>query len=189
MTDPAAINEDVLAKLKRLDGFYAEVERVLVGQRLLIDQFLIGLLAGGRLSRRRSGVGKDAGGAGVFLARCISFSRMQFTPDLLPADVLGTQIFNPRTGKFSIKKGPVFADLMLRDEINRTRPRSRGATLEAMQEQQVTLGTVVTNSNSVPSARPRRIRSSRKELTRFPKRNSTDLCSRSRSHTRTRPTS
>src|SRR5881398_1894225 len=70
----------------------------------------------------------------------LSFSRIQFTPDLLPADVIGTQIYNPRTGEFTIKKGPVFANLVLADEINRAPAKVQSALLEAMQERQVTLG-------------------------------------------------
>ena len=141
MTEPAAINEDVLAKRKRLDGFYAEVERVLVGQRLLIDRLLVGLLTGGHLLLEGvPGLAKTLAVRTVARTLQLSFSRIQFTPDLLPADVLGTQIFNPRTGEFSIKKGPVFANLILADEINRAPAKVQSALLEAMQEQQVTLG-------------------------------------------------
>ena len=128
MTDPAAINEDVLAKRKRLDGFYAEVERVLVGQRLLIDRLLVGLLTGGHLLLEGvPGLAKTLAVRTVARTLQLSFSRIQFTPDLLPADVLGTQIFNPRTGEFSIKKGPVFANLILADEINRAPAKVQGA--------------------------------------------------------------
>lgn len=141
MIDAAAINQQVLSKRKQLEAFYAEVERVLVGQRLLIDRMLVGLLTGGHLLLEGvPGLAKTLAVRTVAQTMQLSFSRIQFTPDLLPADLLGTQIFNPRTGDFSIKKGPVFANLILADEINRAPAKVQSALLEAMQEQQVTLG-------------------------------------------------
>jgi MoxR-like ATPase len=141
VTDPAAINEQALAKRKQLDEFYAEIERVLVGQRPLVDRLLIGLLTGGHLLLEGvPGLAKTLAVRTVAGTLDLSFSRIQFTPDLLPADVLGTQVFNPRTGEFSIKKGPVFANLILADEINRAPAKVQSALLEAMQERQVTLG-------------------------------------------------
>src|SRR5205807_8169231 len=119
----------------------AEVERVLVGQRLLVDRMLIGLLTGGHLLLEGvPGLAKTLAVRTVARTLHLSFSRIQFTPDLLPADVLGTQVFNPRSGEFSIKKGPIFANLILADEINRAPAKVQSALLEAMQEQQVTLG-------------------------------------------------
>src|SRR5947209_4838375 len=139
--DPAAINEQALAKRKQLDGFYAEVERVLVGQRPLVDRMLIGLLTGGHLLLEGvPGLAKTLAVRTVARTLQLGFSRIQFTPDLLPAAVLGTQVFNPRSGEFSIKKGPIFANLILADEINRAPAKVQSALLEAMQEQQVTLG-------------------------------------------------
>jgi MoxR-like ATPase len=135
------ISQDALAKRKRLDGFFAEVERVLVGQRPLVERMLIGLLTGGHLLLEGvPGLAKTLAVRTVAGTLHLTFSRIQFTPDLLPADLLGTQIFNPRTGEFSIKKGPVFANLILADEINRAPAKVQSALLEAMQEQQVTLG-------------------------------------------------
>src|SRR4051794_2234435 len=135
------INQDALAQRKRLDGFYAEVERVLVGQRPLVDRLLIGLLTGGHLLLEGvPGLAKTLAVRTVARTLHLSFTRIQFTPDLLPADVLGTQVFTPRTGEFSIKRGPIFANLILADEINRAPAKVQSALLEAMQEQQVTLG-------------------------------------------------
>jgi MoxR-like ATPase len=139
--DPAAINQQALAQRKRLDAFYAAVERVLVGQRPLVDRMLVGLLTNGHLLLEGvPGLAKTLAVSTIAQALHLSFRRVQFTPDLLPADVLGTQVFNPRTGEFSIKKGPVFANLILADEINRAPAKVQSALLEAMQEHQVTLG-------------------------------------------------
>jgi MoxR-like ATPase len=139
--DPVAINQQALAHRKRLDAFYAGVERVLVGQRPLVDRMLVGLLTNGHLLLEGvPGLAKTLAVRTVARALRLSFQRVQFTPDLLPADVLGTQVFNPRTGEFSIKKGPVFANLILADEINRAPAKVQSALLEAMQEHQVTLG-------------------------------------------------
>jgi MoxR-like ATPase len=125
----------------RLDPLYAEIEKVIVGQRTLLDRLLVGLLTGGHmLLEGVPGLAKTL--AVRTLAQCLrlTFRRIQFTPDLLPADVIGTQIYNPRSGEFSIKKGPVFANLVLADEINRAPAKVQSALLEAMQERQVTIG-------------------------------------------------
>ncbi len=148
--DPAAVQQQVQAQRARLDTFFAEVERVLVGQRALVDRLLVGLLTGGHLLLEGvPGLAKTLAVRTVARTLQLSFQRIQFTPDLLPADVLGTQIFNPRTGEFSIKKGPIFANLILADEINRAPAKVQSALLEAMQEQQVTLG-----DHTYPLARP-----------------------------------
>jgi MoxR-like ATPase len=137
----AELNERVRAQRGRLDGFYVEVGRVLVGLRPLVDRVLIGLLTGGHLLLEGvPGLAKTLAVRTIAQALHLSFQRVQFTPDLLPADVLGTQIFNPRTGEFSIRRGPVFANLVLADEVNRAPAKVQSALLEAMQEQQVTLG-------------------------------------------------
>jgi MoxR-like ATPase len=135
------INRRVAAQRQRLDAFYGQVGRVLVGQRTLIDRLLIGLLTGGHLLLEGvPGLAKTLAVRTVARTLQLSFHRIQFTPDLLPADVVGTQIYNPRTGEFSVKPGPVFANLVLADEINRAPAKVQSALLEAMQEQQVTLG-------------------------------------------------
>src|SRR5438067_12324648 len=134
-------NERVETQRRRLDPFYSQVERVLVGQRMLVDRMLIGLLTGGHLLLEDvPGLAKTLAVRTVARTLHLSFQRIQFTPDLLPADVLGTQIFNPRSGEFTIRQGPVFANLILADEINRAPAKVQSALLEAMQEQQVTLG-------------------------------------------------
>jgi MoxR-like ATPase len=125
----------------RLNPLYAEIEKVIVGQRAMIDRLLIGLLTGGHiLLEGVPGLAKTLAVRTVAQGLRLSFHRIQFTPDLLPADVIGTQIYNPRTGEFSIKKGPVFANLVLADEINRAPAKVQSALLEAMQENQVTIG-------------------------------------------------
>jgi MoxR-like ATPase len=124
-----------------LGPLYAEIEKIIVGQRAMIDRILIGLLTGGHiLLEGVPGLAKTLAVRTVAQGLRLSFHRIQFTPDLLPADVIGTQIYNPRTGEFSIKKGPVFAHLVLADEINRAPAKVQSALLEAMQEKQVTIG-------------------------------------------------
>jgi len=114
---------------------------VIVGQRAMVDRLLIGLLTGGHiLLEGVPGLAKTLAVRTVARGLRLSFQRIQFTPDLLPADVIGTQIYNPRTGEFSIKKGPIFANLVLADEINRAPAKVQSALLEAMQEKQVTIG-------------------------------------------------
>src|SRR3954469_6627613 len=104
----------------RLAPFYAAVEGVLIGQRRLLDRLLIGLLTDGHvLLEGVPGVAKTLAVRTVARALHLKFQRIQFTPDLLPADVIGTQIYNPRTGEFTVKPGPVFANVVLADEINR----------------------------------------------------------------------
>jgi MoxR-like ATPase len=124
-----------------LDPLYAEIGKVIVGQRTLLDRLLLALLAGGHvLLEGVPGLAKTLAVRTLARGLRLSFSRIQFTPDLLPADVIGTQIYNPRTGEFSVKRGPVFANLVLADEINRAPAKVQSALLEAMGEKQVTIG-------------------------------------------------
>src|SRR6266481_3580399 len=124
-----------------LDRLYTELEKVIVGQRTMIDRLLVGLLTGGHiLLEGVPGLAKTLAVRTLARGLRLSFHRIQFTPDLLPADVIGTQIYNPRTGEFSIRKGPIFANLVLADEINRAPAKVQSALLEAMQEKQVTIG-------------------------------------------------
>lgn len=124
-----------------LAPLYQEIEKVIVGQRVMIDRLLAGLLTGGHiLLEGVPGLAKTLAVRTLAQALHLTFRRIQFTPDLLPADVIGTQIYNPRTGEFTIKKGPVFANLVLADEINRAPAKVQSALLEAMQEKQVTIG-------------------------------------------------
>ena len=137
----AAINERVKESSACVQRIMQEMGKVIVGQRLLIERLLVGLLANGHvLLEGVPGLAKTL--SVKTLARTIStkFQRIQFTPDLLPADLLGTLIFNPRDGGFSVKKGPIFANIILADEINRAPAKVQSALLEAMQERQVTIG-------------------------------------------------
>jgi MoxR-like ATPase len=125
----------------RLDALYAELANVIIGQRPVLDRLLVGLLAGGHiLLEGVPGLAKTLAVRTLAQGLRLSFRRIQFTPDLLPADVIGTQIYNPRSGDFTVKKGPIFANLVLADEINRAPAKVQSALLEAMQEKQVTIG-------------------------------------------------
>jgi MoxR-like ATPase len=143
MTEPH-LQADELAPLRAgLDPLFAEMAKVMVGQRVVLDRMIIGLLVGGHLLLEGvPGLAKTL--AARTLAACLQlqFSRVQFTPDLLPADIVGTQIYNPRSGEFTVKQGPVFANIVLADEINRAPAKVQSALLEAMQEGQVTIGDV-----------------------------------------------
>ncbi|MFO0879129.1 MAG: AAA family ATPase [Gemmataceae bacterium] len=120
---------------------HAQVGRVLVGQKGLVDRLLVGMLTGGHvLLEGVPGLAKTLTVRTLARALRLSFKRIQFTPDLLPADVIGTQIYLPRTGEFTVKKGPIFANIVLADEINRAPAKVQSALLEAMQERQVTIG-------------------------------------------------
>jgi len=118
-----------------------ELGRVIVGQNYLVERLIVGMLANGHvLLEGVPGLAKTL--SVKSLAQCIDvkFSRLQFTPDMLPADVIGTQVYNPQSGSFSTRRGPVFANLILADEINRAPAKVQSALLEAMQERQVTIG-------------------------------------------------
>src|SRR6202165_2238639 len=118
-----------------------EVAKRVVGQEVMVERLLVGLRTGGHiLLEGVPGLAKTLAVRTLSQGLRLSFKRIQFTPDLLPADVVGTQIYNPRTGDFTIKKGPVFANLVLADEINRAPAKVQSALLEAMQENQVTIG-------------------------------------------------
>jgi len=135
------INRRVQDVRATLGPLYAEIEQVIVGQKQMIDRLLIGLLTGGHiLLEGVPGLAKTLAVRTLAASLRVSFSRIQFTPDLLPADVIGTQIYNPRTGEFTVKRGPIFANLVLADEINRAPAKVQSALLEAMQEKQVTIG-------------------------------------------------
>src|SRR5216683_8408451 len=139
--DIQEFNRRVAQLRSSLGPLYAELEKVIVGQRQLLDRLLVGLLTGGHmLLEGVPGLAKTLAVRTLAQSLRLSFHRIQFTPDLLPADVIGTQIYNPRSGEFSIKKGPIFANLVLADEINRAPAKVQSALLEAMQEKQVTIG-------------------------------------------------
>ena len=137
----AAINEQVKRESEFVRTLIGEIGKVIVGQRYLVERLLIGLLADGHvLLEGVPGLAKTLSVKTLSAAIQTSFHRIQFTPDLLPADVIGTLIYNPKDGEFRIKKGPVFANLILADEINRAPAKVQSALLEAMQERQVTIG-------------------------------------------------
>jgi MoxR-like ATPase len=122
-------------------GLLGEINRVLVGQKYLVERLLIGLLANGHvLLEGVPGLAKTLAVKSLAKAIHARFARLQFTPDMLPADVVGTQIYNPQSGQFSTRRGPIFANLVLADEINRAPAKVQSALLEAMQEKQVTIG-------------------------------------------------
>lgn len=135
------IHEEIEKESIIVQTITSEVSRAIIGQKYLISRLLVGLLANGHiLIEGVPGLAKTY--AVRTLARAIktAFHRIQFTPDLLPADIIGTMIYNQRTNAFTVSKGPVFANLILADEINRTPPKVQSALLEAMQEHQVTIG-------------------------------------------------
>src|SRR5438477_9672046 len=137
----SSISEDVSKLQGRFTALKAEVGKVLVGQDDMLHRLLLGLLAGGHvLLEGVPGLAKTLVIRTLASALEGTFSRIQFTPDMLPGDVIGTQIYNPREGTYSIKKGPVFGNFILADEINRAPAKVQAALLEAMQERQVTLG-------------------------------------------------
>jgi MoxR-like ATPase len=136
-----AINDRVKEEAACLYRLREEIGRVIVGQRYLVDRLLIGLLANGHvLLEGVPGLAKTLSVKTLAQTIDASFQRLQFTPDLLPADLIGTLIYNPREGNFTTKKGPVFANIILADEINRAPAKVQSALLEAMQERQVTIG-------------------------------------------------
>jgi MoxR-like ATPase len=139
--DIKAIQAEVEEKSKFLSTLTSEIRKVIVGQNYLVERLLVGLLADGHiLIEGVPGLAKTL--SIKTLSDCIqaSFQRLQFTPDLLPADLIGTMVFSPSEGKFYPKKGPIFANLILADEINRAPAKVQSALLEAMQERQVTIG-------------------------------------------------
>ena len=136
-----ALNEQVERESRFVPDLQKAVSRVIVGQRYLIDRLLIGLLCDGHvLIEGVPGLAKTLSISTLARAIDTSFQRIQFTPDLLPADIVGTQIYNPRDHSFTAKKGPIFSNLILADEINRAPAKVQSALLECMQERQVTIG-------------------------------------------------
>ncbi|MGD9763680.1 MAG: AAA family ATPase [Candidatus Binatia bacterium] len=139
--DVGAVNEHVQQASAFVYRLREEVGKVLVGQRYVVDRLLVGLLANGHiLLEGVPGLAKTLAVKTLAQAIDASFHRIQFTPDLLPADLIGTLIYNPRDGAFTTKRGPIFAHLILADEINRAPAKVQSALLEAMQERQVTIG-------------------------------------------------
>jgi MoxR-like ATPase len=140
--DVEALNRFIHTESAFLDPLQRVAAEVIVGQRAMMDRLLIGLLTKGHiLLEGMPGLAKTLAIKTLSQAVDARFSRIQFTPDLLPADVVGTTIYNPATAQFTIRKGPIFANFVLADEINRAPAKVQSALLEAMQERQVTIGT------------------------------------------------
>ncbi len=136
-----AINEKVKEESAFIEVLKAEIEKVIVGQKYLINRLFVGLLANGHiLIEGVPGLAKTLSVKVLSQAIKTKFQRLQFTPDLLPADLIGTPVYNPKDGNFTIKKGPIFANIILADEINRAPAKVQSALLEAMQERQITIG-------------------------------------------------
>src|SRR5437868_10677881 len=141
MKSTQEITQEVRELGQWIPGLRQQVGHVIIGQKYLVDRLLLGLLANGHLLLEGvPGLAKTL--TVKTMAACIQtgFQRLQFTPDLLPADLIGTLIYNPRTGEFTTKLGPIFSNLILADEINRAPAKVQSALLEAMQERQVTIG-------------------------------------------------
>src|ERR1700746_957979 len=140
-TGITAINEAVQEASAFVRPLFTELGKVIVGQTYLGEPLVIGLLANWHvLLGGVPGLSKTRSGKSLACCLHVKFSRLQFTPDMLPADVIGTQIYNPQSGAFTTRKGPIFANLVLADEINRAPAKVQSALLEAMQEKQVTIG-------------------------------------------------
>ena len=140
-TDAAALTERIRESSLAVSALLAEVRKVIVGQPKMVERLVIGLLADGHvLLEGVPGLAKTLAVRTLARGLDASFSRIQFTPDLLPADLIGTLVFNPKTQEFVARRGPVFAHIVLADEINRAPAKVQSALLEAMQERQVTIG-------------------------------------------------
>ena len=139
--DVQRIKEQVLRYSDDIEAIRTQVRKVLVGQDVMLSRLLIALFTGGHvLLEGLPGLAKTTAIKALASAIQCKFNRIQFTPDLLPADLIGTMIYNPREGSFGTRKGPIFANLILADEINRAPSKVQSALLEAMQERQVTIG-------------------------------------------------
>jgi MoxR-like ATPase len=135
------LNEKIKQESQFVDDLFSEIGKVIVGQKEMIQRLIIGLLGNGHvLLEGLPGLAKTLAINSLASSMDAKFQRIQFTPDLLPADLLGTMIYNQKDGDFKIKKGPIFANFILADEINRAPAKVQSALLEAMQERQVTIG-------------------------------------------------
>jgi len=141
MTDIKSLNERIQRDSAFVDVLVMEIGKVIVGQKYMVERLLIGLLANGHvLLEGVPGLAKTLSIKTLAAAIQAKFQRIQFTPDLLPADLIGTMIYNQKNGEFTVRKGPIFANFILADEINRAPAKVQSALLEAMQERQVTIG-------------------------------------------------
>ncbi len=141
ITDIRLINEKIQEQSAFIDLLMTELDKVIIGQKYMVERLLIGLLSNGHiLLEGVPGLAKTLAIKSLAQTIDAQFSRIQFTPDLLPADLIGTVIYNQKKEEFSVKKGPIFANFILADEINRAPAKVQSALLEAMQERQVTIG-------------------------------------------------
>ena len=139
--DIYALNEAIKKESQFVDRTLSEVSKVVVGQREMLEAILMGLLTGGHvLLEGVPGLAKTLTISSIAQAISLGFQRVQFTPDLLPTDLIGTQIYDAKSGEFRVKKGPIFTNIVLADEINRAPAKVQSALLEAMAEKQVTIG-------------------------------------------------
>ena len=170
--DLQALNQQIHLESGFVEQLKAETSKVIVGQEQMLEKLLIGLLTKGHiLLEGMPGLAKTMAIRTLAQAVDARFSRIQFTPDLLPADVLGTMIYNPARSEFTVRKGPVFSNFVLADEINRAPAKVQSALLEAMQERQVTIGS---ETHSLCSLL--KILLSKKAPTRSRKRKQTVFC-------------
>ncbi len=139
--DISALNEKIKQESAFIDLLMSEIGKVIVGQKMMVERLVVGLLADGHvLLEGVPGLAKTLAINSLSSAMKAKFQRIQFTPDLLPADLVGTMIYNQKDGNFLIRKGPIFSNFILADEINRAPAKVQSALLEAMQERQVTIG-------------------------------------------------
>lgn len=139
--DIVALNEKIKQESAFIDLLISEISKVIVGQEAMVERLIIGLLGNGHvLLEGVPGLAKTLAIKTLAQAMQAKFQRIQFTPDLLPADLIGTQIYNQKEGNFFIRKGPIFSNFILADEINRAPAKVQSALLEAMQERQITIG-------------------------------------------------
>ncbi len=139
--DIEALNQQIYHESAFLEKLYTETSRVIVGQQHMIDRLMIGLLTKGHiLLEGLPGLAKTLAIKTLSMAIDARYSRIQFTPDLLPADIIGTMVYNPGKNEFTVHQGPIFANFILADEINRAPAKVQSALLEAMQERQITIG-------------------------------------------------
>ena len=135
------LNEKIAEESQFIENIRTELSKVIVGQRYMIDRLMIGLITGGHvLLEGVPGLAKTLTVSSLASVINAKFQRIQFTPDLLPADLIGTLIYNQKEGEFTVKKGPIFSNIVLADEINRSPAKVQSALLESMQEKQVTIG-------------------------------------------------
>lgn len=139
--DIMALNAAIKQDSQFIERMMAEINKVIVGQKDMVEGIMMGLLTGGHiLLEGVPGLAKTLTIATVSKSISLDFQRIQFTPDLLPSDLIGTMIFNPKSGEFAPRKGPIFSNIVLADEINRAPAKVQSALLEAMAEKQVTIG-------------------------------------------------